>query len=327
MMSAACSASRALRSGIFVSAIWSTCWRVRRPTLIRFGSPEPLSIRSASLMRTAAGGVFVMNENDRSSKTVISTGVIRPFWSAVWALNALQNSMMLTPCWPSAGPTGGAGLACPPGIWSLMIVSTFFAISNPLVELLDVVESDLDRHLPLEDVDHDLQLLAVGVHVGDLAVEVGQRAGRDLHRLAERELDLVAGRRGAARVRVQDAVDLRLGERNGLRARADEAGHARGVLDDHPRVVVQIHVDEDVAGQHPLLRGDLLAVLRLDHLLGGDDDAPESGALVHRLDTVLEIGFHLVLVPGVGVDHVPAEHVVLSIAATGAAPRTSTRCR
>ena len=70
-----------------------------------------------------------MKVNDRSSKTVISTGVMRPFWSPVWALNALQNSMMLTPCWPSAGPTGGAGLAWPPGIWSLIRVRTFFAIA------------------------------------------------------------------------------------------------------------------------------------------------------------------------------------------------------
>ena len=96
-----------------------------RPTLSRFGSAEPFSSRSASLIRTAAGGVFVMNVNERSSKTVISTGVIRPFCRAVCALNALQNSMMLTPCWPSAGPTGGAGLACPPGIWSLMSRQNF----------------------------------------------------------------------------------------------------------------------------------------------------------------------------------------------------------
>ena len=128
MISAAWSRSRALRSGIFVSAIWRTCWRERRPTFSRFGSPEPFSSRSASLIRTAAGGVFVMKVKERSSKTVISTGVIRPFWSAVWALNALQNSMMLTPCWPSAGPTGGAGLACPPGICSLIRVRTFFAM-------------------------------------------------------------------------------------------------------------------------------------------------------------------------------------------------------
>ena len=57
-----------------------------RPTLARFGSPEPDSIPSASLMRTAAGGVFVMNVNDRSSKTVISTGMMRPFSCAVCAL-------------------------------------------------------------------------------------------------------------------------------------------------------------------------------------------------------------------------------------------------
>jgi hypothetical protein len=39
--------------------------------------------------------------------------------------------MMLMPCWPSAGPTGGAGEACPPGAWSLIVVSTFFAIDLP----------------------------------------------------------------------------------------------------------------------------------------------------------------------------------------------------
>src|SRR5258707_9927253 len=101
---------------------------------------------------------------------------MRPFSCAVCALKALQNSMMLTPCWPSAGPTGGAGLACPPGIWSLISVKTFLAIYSS-VEFLDVFESDLDRHLPLEDVDHHLELLGVGVDVGDLAVEVRERAG------------------------------------------------------------------------------------------------------------------------------------------------------
>src|SRR3954447_12713295 len=216
--------------------------------------------------------------------------------------------MMLTPCWPSAGPTGGAGLACPPGIWSLISVSTFLAISVPLVELFHVVESDLDRHLPLEDVDHHLKLLGVGVHVGDLAVEVGQRAGRDLHRLAERELHLSAGRRDAAGAGVEDPVDLRLRERDRLRAGADEARHAGGVLHHGPGVVVQVHVHEHVAGEDALLGLHLLAVLRLDHLLGRDDDAPEARALPHRLDPVLEVGLHLVLVARIGVDDVPAEH-------------------
>ncbi len=55
-----------------------------------------------------------------SPKTVITTGITRPILSCVLALNALQNSMMLTPFWPSAGPIGGAGDACPALICSLM---------------------------------------------------------------------------------------------------------------------------------------------------------------------------------------------------------------
>src|ERR1043165_1962669 len=100
---------------------------------------------------------------------------MRPFSCAVCALNALQNSMMLTPCWPSAGPTGGAGFACPPGICSLMIVSTFFAISPSWssffsVQFLHLIEAELDRNLALEDIHEHLELLLVGVHVDDLAV-------------------------------------------------------------------------------------------------------------------------------------------------------------
>ena len=52
-----------------------------------------------------------MNVYVRSEKTVITTGMMVPasFW--VFALKALQKSMMFRPCWPSAGPTGGAGVA------------------------------------------------------------------------------------------------------------------------------------------------------------------------------------------------------------------------
>src|SRR5205823_8209341 len=140
----------------------------------------------------------------------ISTGMMRPFSCAVCALNALQNSMMLTPCWPSAGPTGGAGFACPPGICSLISVRTFLAIRpSCLVELLDLVEAELDRNLALEDVDQHLELLLVGVDVDDLAVEVGQRARRDLDRLAQRVLDRGAGALAAGGgAGLEDAVDL-----------------------------------------------------------------------------------------------------------------------
>src|SRR5688572_30270444 len=56
------------------------------------------------------------------------TGMISPGESLVRALNCLQNSMMFTPCWPSAGPTGGAGFACAPGTCSLSYPVTFLAI-------------------------------------------------------------------------------------------------------------------------------------------------------------------------------------------------------
>ena len=82
-------------------------------------------------------------------------------------------------------------------------------MSSP-VELLHLVEAELHRNLALEDVDEHLELLLVGVDVDDLAVEVRERAARDLDRLAERELDLRAralGRRGAG---LQDPVDLAL---------------------------------------------------------------------------------------------------------------------
>ena len=53
---------------------------------------------------------------------MITTGMVISSFACAWvrALNCLQNSMMFTPCWPSAGPMGGAGLALPAGIWSLM---------------------------------------------------------------------------------------------------------------------------------------------------------------------------------------------------------------
>src|SRR5262245_59760359 len=100
----------------------STCFSVTFPTLFLFGSPEPLAMPHARFNKTEADGVLVTNEYDRSAYTVITTGMMRPSESfpEVLALKALQKSIMLTPCWPKAGPTGGAGVAFPAGICSLM---------------------------------------------------------------------------------------------------------------------------------------------------------------------------------------------------------------
>ena len=52
------------------------------PTLFLFGSPEPFSIFGRLLDQDAAGGVFVMKVNERSEKTVITTGMIMSSFSA-----------------------------------------------------------------------------------------------------------------------------------------------------------------------------------------------------------------------------------------------------
>ena len=48
-------------------------------------------------------------------EAMMTTGRMSPAWSLVFALNSLQKPMMLTPCAPKAGPTGGAGFAAPAG--------------------------------------------------------------------------------------------------------------------------------------------------------------------------------------------------------------------
>src|SRR6478752_272259 len=122
----AASRSLALRSGILVSAMVAIWAAVTLPASSRPGFWLPLTTLAASRSSTAAGGVLVMNVKDRSSNTVISTGMIVPFCASVWALYILQKSMIATPCGPSAVPTGGAGVAPPAGIWILTTAATFF---------------------------------------------------------------------------------------------------------------------------------------------------------------------------------------------------------
>src|SRR6478609_11154667 len=62
----------------------------------------------------------------------MTTGMMLPRWCSVAALYALTNSMMLTPCWPRAGPTGGAGVAAPAWICRLMNPETFLLLGGML---------------------------------------------------------------------------------------------------------------------------------------------------------------------------------------------------
>src|SRR3954453_4037345 len=136
--------------------------------------------------------------------------------------------MMLTPCWPSAGPTGGAGVAAPALIWSLMTavnrflggmtflllrdVNSWSWLEGPLtgaraepakrggegvLNLGDLGERELDRRLPAEDRDEHLQLLLLGVDLVDRRGQGRERPVHDRDRLADLEVD--DGRGGAGR--------------------------------------------------------------------------------------------------------------------------------
>src|SRR5947208_5546187 len=124
----AASRSFAFRSGNFVRAISSTLARLIFPTFSLFGIAEPFSMPAALRIRSAAGGVRVTKVKERSSKTVTTAGTMAPANFAVRSLYSLTNAIMLMPCWPSAGPTGGAAVALPASTWILTTALTFFAI-------------------------------------------------------------------------------------------------------------------------------------------------------------------------------------------------------
>src|SRR5215831_17889224 len=150
------------------------------------------------------------------------TGMIRPSFACacVAALNCLQNSMMLTPCWPSAGPMGGAGLALPAGICSFTCPVTFFiasphrgacgraALPRPNTApdspggptslrlgagLLHLHEVQLDRGRPAEDGHQHLHPALVRIHLFHRPVEVAERTVDDPDRVALLELHFRLG--------------------------------------------------------------------------------------------------------------------------------------
>src|ERR1700675_4555758 len=167
---------------------------------------------------------------------------MRPSWLPVCALKPLQNSMMLTPCWPSAGPTGGDGFALPAVIWSLTIAWTLFAITvclrsprsvrdarpvSPLgsrarsprsavprrpLQALHLVVLELDRGRPAEHGHHDLHASTLGMHVLHDTLEVHERAVDDANLVHALEDRLGLGLLRARLHLPKDLVDLVLGQ-------------------------------------------------------------------------------------------------------------------
>src|ERR1700683_5405863 len=117
---------------------------------------------------------------------------------------------MLTPCGPSAVPTGGAGVACPPVACSLTIAVTcfFFAITRPPVaasplrlgdtKAFTILCSDLfglpvfqfDRSRSAEDFDQHGDLAVLFVDRLDRPFETLEGSFLNLDRVAAGQIDL-----------------------------------------------------------------------------------------------------------------------------------------
>src|SRR3954471_11756737 len=138
--------------------------------------------------------------------------------------------MMFTPWGPRAVATGGAGVAAPAWSCTLTSAAIFFlggmVRKGPYVvvlggstavlgsDLLDLVEAQLDRGLPAEDLDEGLDPLGLGVDLGDRRVQRGERAVDDHHRVGDVE---VGDRDGRAGARADRGTGARcLGDRGGL---------------------------------------------------------------------------------------------------------------
>src|SRR6266699_5046475 len=101
-----------------------------------------------------------------------------PRCDSVAALYCFTKSMMLTPCGPSAVPTGGAGVAAPAFSWTLTTAAILFFFffggiclscspersgSAGRLNLAVLIVGELDRRLATEDRHEDLALLGVRV--------------------------------------------------------------------------------------------------------------------------------------------------------------------
>jgi len=97
----------------------------------------------------------------------------------------------------------------------------------------------------------------------------------------------------------------------------DEPGDPGGVAHGAPRLVVQVHAHQDVARQHLAVDLLALAVLDLGDLFGGNLHLEDVVADIEVLHTGLEVGLHLVLVAGVGMDDIPVARLAAQVLLEG----------
>src|SRR4051794_9998946 len=105
---------------------------------------------------------------------------------------------------------------------------------------------------------------------------------------------------------MDDARRLGVADRQRLAATAEKPGHLRGVLDEMPGLVVEIHLDQHIARKDLAFRADLGAALDLDDLLGRHEDFLEALRKALLLGLLADRRGNLLLETGIDVNDVPA---------------------
>jgi len=105
-----------------------------------------------------------------------------------------------------------------------------------------------------------------------------------------------------------DRSDLALGHGRWMAA-ANEAADFWRVFDEMPGLIVEIHLDEDVARIEGARAHAGLAAAALLHVLLRDQDVPEAAFHAGLLDALLEGELHFVFVARVGLNDIPLHGV------------------
>src|SRR5215510_2846996 len=96
--------------------------------------------------------------------------------------------MMLTPCCPRDGPTGGEGVACPAGTCNFTFATTCFAMlysarlrRRHLLNWLDLQELQLNRSGTSKNTHHHFELATFRINLFDHSCKVGKRSINHTH--------------------------------------------------------------------------------------------------------------------------------------------------
>src|SRR5712691_9776065 len=176
----------------------------------------------------------------------------------------------------------------------------------PCSHLLNLRILELDRGRPAKDRHRDLDPRLLLVDLLDDAVERGERPVGNPHLLADLEDDRRLRPFDPLLDLAHDPRRLVLADRRRPAPPAEKAGDLGGVLDEMPGLVVEVHLDQHIAGEELALGRYLGAALDLDDLLGRHQDLLEALGHALLLGLLADRGGHLLLKAGIDVDHVPA---------------------